>query len=139
MFPIAAVTAELDAPKAIVERELAYLKRHSYEVPSDLKLGVMVEIPALLWQLDELLARVDFLSVGSNDLVQYLCAADRDNQRVSSRFDPLSAPILRALKIITDKARGTGTPVTLSTNRLMTPRRSPKFIAVAWPICHLAQ
>ena len=113
MFPMVAVTAEFDAAKAIVERELAYLKRHSYEVPSDLKLGVMVEIPALLWQLDELLARVDFLSVGSNDLVQYLCAADRDNQRVSSRFDPLSAPILRALKIITDKARDTGTPVTL--------------------------
>jgi phosphotransferase system enzyme I (PtsP) len=113
MFPMVAVTAEFDAAKAIVERELAYLKRHSYEVPSDLKLGVMVEVPSLLWQLDELLARVDFLSVGSNDLVQYLCAADRDNQRVSSRFDPLSAPILRALKIITDKARDTGTPVTL--------------------------
>ena len=113
MFPMVAVTAEFDAAKAIVERELAYLKRHSYEVPSDLKLGVMVEIPSLLWQLDELLARVDFLSVGSNDLMQYLCAADRDNQRVSSRFDPLSAPILRALKIITDKARDTGTPVTL--------------------------
>ena len=113
MFPMVAVTAEFDAAKAVVERELAYLKRHSYEVPSDLKLGVMVEIPSLLWQLDELLARVDFLSVGSNDLMQYLCAADRDNQRVSNRFDPLSAPILRALKIITDKARETGTPVTL--------------------------
>jgi phosphotransferase system enzyme I (PtsP) len=113
MFPMVAITAEFDAAKAIVERELAYLTRHSYAVPADLKLGVMVEIPALLWQLDELLARVDFLSVGSNDLVQYLCAADRDNQRVSNRFDPLSAPILRALKIITDKARATGTPVTL--------------------------
>ena len=113
MFPMVAVTAEFDAAKAVVERELGYLKRHSYGVPSDLKLGVMVEIPSLLWQLDELLARVDFLSVGSNDLVQYLCAADRDNKRVSSRFDPLSAPILRALKLITDKARETGTPVTL--------------------------
>ena len=52
----------------------------------------MVEVPSLLWQLDEMLARVDFLSVGSNDLVQYLFAADRDNQRVSGRFDPLSPP-----------------------------------------------
>lgn len=113
MFPMVAMTAEFDAAKAILERELAYLKRHSYETPSDLKLGVMLEIPSLLWQLDELLARVDFLSVGSNDLVQYLCAADRDNKRVSDRYDPLSAPILRALKLITDTARATDTPVTL--------------------------
>ena len=132
MFPMVAVTAEFDAAKAIVERELAYLKRHSYEVPSDLKLGVMVEIPALLWQLDELLARVDFLSVGSNDLVQYLCAADRDNQRVSSRFDPLSAPILRALKIITDKARATGTPVTLCGEMGGQPLEALALIAIGY-------
>ena len=73
----------------------------------------MVEVPSLLWQLDEILARVDFLSVGSNDLVQYLTAADRDNKRVSTRFDPLSAPVLRALKLVTDKARETNTPVSL--------------------------
>jgi phosphotransferase system enzyme I (PtsP) len=132
MFPMVAVTAEFDAAKAIVERELVYLKRHSYEVPSDLKLGVMVEIPSLLWQLDELLARVDFLSVGSNDLVQYLCAADRDNKRVSSRFDPLSAPILRALKIITDKARETGTPVTLCGEIGGRPLEALALIAVGY-------
>ena len=132
MFPMVAVTAEFDAAKAIVERELAYLKRHSYELPSDLKLGVMVEIPSLLWQLDELLARVDFLSVGSNDLMQYLCAADRDNKRVSSRFDPLSAPILRALKIITDKARETGTPVTLCGEIAGRPLEALALIAVGY-------
>ena len=49
----------------------------------------MVEVPSLLFQLDELLARVDFLSVGSNDLLQFLYAADRGNTRVSDRFDPL--------------------------------------------------
>ncbi|HWG03689.1 MAG TPA: phosphoenolpyruvate--protein phosphotransferase [Beijerinckiaceae bacterium] len=113
MFPMVAFTAEFDAAKAIVEHERSYLKRHGYDLPSKLELGVMVEIPSLLWQLDELLARVDFLSVGSNDLMQYLCAADRDNKRVSNRYDSLSAPVLRALKSITDKARETGTPVTL--------------------------
>ncbi len=113
MFPMVAHAAEFDAAKELVQREIAHLTRYSYEPPSQLKLGMMLEVPSILWQLDEILARVDFLSVGSNDLVQYLFAADRDNKRVSSRFDPLSAPVLRALKLITDKAALTHTPVTL--------------------------
>ena len=73
----------------------------------------MVEVPSLLYQLDELLEHVDFLSVGSNDLVQFLYAVDRGNPRVSDRFDPLSAPVLRALKDIADKGRAHGKPVTV--------------------------
>jgi phosphotransferase system enzyme I (PtsP) len=91
----------------------AQLFKAQQQLPIGIKLGVMVEVPSLLWQLDEILERVDFLSVGSNDLVQYLFAADRDNKRVSNRFDPLCAPVLRALKSITDKAACTHTPVTL--------------------------
>ena len=113
MFPMVAAAAEFDAAKAIVGRELAHMQRHGYEPPRDLKLGIMLEVPSILWQLEEILSRVDFISVGSNDLVQYLTASDRDNKRVSTRFDPLSAPILRALKQITDTAGKTGTPVTL--------------------------
>ena len=60
-------------------------------------LGVMVEVPSLLWQIDEIAAAADFLSVGSNDLMQYLYAVDRDNKRVADRFDPLSVGFLRAL------------------------------------------
>jgi phosphotransferase system enzyme I (PtsP) len=73
----------------------------------------MVEVPSLLWQLDEICKRVDFLSVGSNDLVQYLYAADRDNKRVSTRYDTLSIPVLRALKMIVNKAREHKTPLSL--------------------------
>jgi phosphotransferase system enzyme I (PtsP) len=75
--------------------------------------GVMVEVPALLYQLDELLARVDFLSVGSNDLAQFMFAADRSNVNLVGRFDPISPPFLRALKFIVDKARAAEKPVTL--------------------------
>jgi phosphotransferase system enzyme I (PtsP) len=70
-------------------------------------------VPSLLFQLDELLARVDFLSVGSNDLMQFFYAVDRGNTRVSERFDPLSAPVLRALKSIADKGHQHDKPVTL--------------------------
>lgn len=113
LFPMVTMVSEFDTAKAIVERELAHLRRHNHGAPTDLKLGVMIEVPSLLWQLDELLERVDFLSVGSNDLVQYLTAADRDNRRVANRFDVLSAPVLRALRDVAVKGRAAGKPVTL--------------------------
>ena len=113
MFPMVATTAEFAEAKRVVEREMTFLARHDYETPRDLKLGVMLEVPSLLWQLDEISAQADFLSVGSNDLMQYLFAVDRDNKRVSGRFDTLSPPNLRALKSIVDVASRHHTPVTL--------------------------
>ena len=97
MFPMIAAVDEFDEAKALVERELTHLRRHRHKLPERVEVGAMVEVPSLLFQLDELLARVDFLSVGSNDLVQFLYAADRGNSRVADRFDPISAPVLRAL------------------------------------------
>jgi phosphotransferase system, enzyme I, PtsP len=113
MFPMIASVEEFDEAKALVERELTHLRRHSHKLPERVDIGTMVEVPSLLYQLDELLDRVDFLSVGSNDLVQFFYAADRGNARVAERFDPLSAPILRALRSIADRGREHGKPVTL--------------------------
>jgi len=113
MFPMIAMVEEFDRAKALVEVELTHLRRHGHALPERVYIGTMLEVPSLLFQLDELLTRVDFLSVGSNDLMQFLYAADRGNARVSHRFDPLSAPVLRALKDIADKARKHGKPVAL--------------------------
>jgi phosphotransferase system enzyme I (PtsP) len=113
MFPMIAMVEEFDRAKALVEVELTHLRRHGHGLPERVHVGTMLEVPSLLFQLDELLARVDFLSVGSNDLMQFLYAADRGNKRVSDRFDTLSAPVLRALKDIADKARAHGKPVSL--------------------------
>ena len=113
MFPMIATVEEFDEAKALVERELTHLRRHGHKLPERVEVGTMVEVPSLLYQLDELLERVDFLSVGSNDLVQFFYAADRGNARVADRFDPLSAPMLRALRDIADKAKAHGKPVTL--------------------------
>ena len=98
MFPMISDIAEFDQAKAIVERELTYLRQHGHSLPERIDIGTMVEVPALLYQLDELLKKVDFVSVGSNDLFQFLFAVDRGNAKVSERFDILSAPILRALR-----------------------------------------
>ena len=92
----------------------------------------MVEVPSLLYQLDELLERVDFLSVGSNDLVQFLYAVDRGNPRVSGRFDALSAPVLRALKDIADKAREHNKPVTLCGELASQPIGALALVAIGY-------
>jgi len=113
MFPMIATVDEFDRARAIVERELTHLRRHGHKLPDRVHVGAMVEVPSLLYQLDELFARVDFLSVGSNDLFQFLYAADRSNTRVADRFDPISVPVLRALKSIVDKGLACGKPVAL--------------------------
>jgi phosphotransferase system enzyme I (PtsP) len=113
MFPMISTVEEFDQARELVERELTHLRRHGHKLPQQVEVGSMVEVPSLLYQLDELLERVDFLSVGSNDLVQFFYAIDRGNPRVSGRFDALSAPVLRALKDIADKSREHKKPVTV--------------------------
>ena len=106
MLPMVVERRRIRPPRArLLDRELAFSDRCGRQRPRDIKLGVMVEVPSLLWQLDEIAERADFLSVGSNDLMQYLYAADRDNKRVATRFDTLSTGFLRALKAIADAGR----------------------------------
>jgi phosphotransferase system enzyme I (PtsP) len=92
----------------------------------------MVEVPSLLYQLDELLERVDFLSVGSNDLVQFLYAIDRGNPRVSGRFDALSSPVLRALKDIVDRAQAHNKPVTVCGELASQPIGALALVAIGY-------
>jgi phosphotransferase system, enzyme I, PtsP len=113
MFPMISVVEEFDQAKGVVERELTYLRQHGHTLPERVDVGTMVEVPALLFQLDELLKRADFLSVGSNDLFQFLFAVDRGNSKVSERFDTLAAPVLRALRSIVQKGNAAGKSVSL--------------------------
>jgi phosphotransferase system, enzyme I, PtsP len=89
-------------------------------------------VPSLLYQLDELLERVDFLSVGSNDLVQFLYAIDRGNPRVSNRFDAISPPVLRALKDIADKASEHQKPATVCGEMASTPIGALALVAIGY-------
>ena len=113
MFPMVTEVAEFHRARGVVEREMKHLRRHGYPVPERLMLGVMIEVPSLLYQLDELFQAVDFVSIGSNDLFQFFSAVDRGNTRVAGRFDTMSPAFLRALKHIVDKAKAYATPVTL--------------------------
>src|SRR5262245_34658533 len=93
-FPMVAEVAELDHARAILDMELARAAREGRELPRAVKIGVMLEVPALLWQLPALCERIDFLSIGTNDLLQFLFACDRGNPQLADRYDPLSAPML---------------------------------------------
>jgi phosphotransferase system enzyme I (PtsP) len=111
MFPLVAEVAELDAARGLLRREVARLAAKG-SVPI-VKTGVMLEAPSLLWQLDALLPGLDFVSVGSNDLMQYLYAADRNNARSGGRYDTLSPPLLNALAMLQQKCRAAGVPVSV--------------------------
>ena len=113
MFPLVASVDEFRAARALVELEVAWARRRGRPAPARLDVGAMIEAPSLLWHLDALLPMTDFVSIGTNDLMQYLFAADRGNSRVSGRYDVLSPPALRALRSIRTACADTGTPVSV--------------------------
>ncbi|MBC8716533.1 MULTISPECIES: phosphoenolpyruvate--protein phosphotransferase [Brucella/Ochrobactrum group] len=113
MLPMVTEVSEVKAAREIIDREVRHLSRFAHTLPLNLKLGAMIEVPALLWQLDELMSLVDFVSVGSNDLFQFLMAVDRGNSLISGRFDQLSPAFLRTLRHIVDAGNRHGKPVTL--------------------------
>ena len=113
MFPMIADVDEFLQAKAAVDKEVAYLTARKHVLPRSLKIGVMIEIPSLIWQLDHLLPIVDFASIGSNDLVQFLFASDRGNPKLAGRYDPLSPAALSVMRIIVEKGKQHGKKVTL--------------------------
>jgi phosphotransferase system enzyme I (PtsP) len=113
LFPMIADVEEFLRAKAIVEKEREHLRKRGHELPRQLQLGAMIEVPALIWQLDQLLPVVDFASIGSNDLMQFLFATDRGNPRLSGRYDPLSPSFLGAMRLIVEKGEAHKKPVTL--------------------------
>jgi phosphotransferase system enzyme I (PtsP) len=113
MFPMISSTEEFREAKDIVERERERLTGFGHSMPSAVKLGAMIEVPAIIWQLDQLLPELDFISIGSNDLAQFLFASDRSNARLADRYDTLSPAVLSAIKTIIEKADEHRVPVNL--------------------------
>jgi phosphotransferase system enzyme I (PtsP) len=112
-FPMIAEVAELEQARALLDRERQRAVEEGHPPPRSLKVGVMLEVPSLLWQLPALLARIDFLSVGTNDLAQFLFACDRGNPRLADRYDMLSAPMIALLRDVLAKCADAGVPVSL--------------------------
>lgn len=113
MFPMVAEIGEFDAARALLDLELARHAARGAPPPSQLKVGVMLEVPSLLFQMKALLRRVDFVSIGSNDLFQFLFAADRGNPHLAQRYDELSPTGLAVLREILTACRAARVPVSV--------------------------
>lgn len=113
MLPMVTEVAEIRQVRELMQKEIQHISKFGHQLPKKLQFGAMLEVPALLWQLDELMDEVDFVSVGSNDLFQFSMAVDRGNARVSDRFDVLGRPFLRILRDIVRASERNKTPVTL--------------------------
>jgi len=113
LVPMVTDCHEFVQAKQMVNVELQRLHNSRFAAPSVLRIGAMIEVPSLLFELDQLLPLTDFVSIGSNDLVQFLTAADRANARVARRYDSISPPRLRAFKHIADAAKRHNKPLTM--------------------------
>jgi phosphotransferase system enzyme I (PtsP) len=138
LLPMVTTVGEVDMARAFVDRELKLMRRRGGPDPSRVLLGAMIEVPSLLYELDALLPRVDFVSVGSNDLLQYLFAADRNNTRVSTRYDVLSGAPLRALASIVEAARRHDRPLSLCGEMAGRPLEAMALIGIGYRAISMA-
>jgi len=113
MFPMVSEAWELDEAKALFEAQREWLGKRGKRLPSEIRYGAMLEVPALAEQLDLLLPNIQFLSVGTNDLTQFLFAADRANPKLAERYDWLSPSILRFLKRVVAPCDAAGVALTV--------------------------
>mgnify|MGYP003347766411 CR=1 FL=1 len=132
MFPMIAEVAEFERARAILDLEYHRLAATHWPAPSELKVGAMIEVPALLWQLPALLPRVDFVSVGSNDLAQFLFACDRGHPRIGNRYDTLSPALLQALAELVERCHAAGVPVSLCGEMASRPLDAMALIGIGF-------
>jgi phosphotransferase system enzyme I (PtsI) len=122
LFPMITTLEELLFVNNLVKETRNNLRREGVAFGEDVKTGVMVEVPAAAVCIDAILRETDFISIGSNDLIQYLVAADRDNPKVAHLCEALSPAIFRVLRMVLDACQRTGTPVTLCGEMAGQPR-----------------
>jgi phosphotransferase system enzyme I (PtsP) len=132
MFPMIAEIDEFLRAKAIVESEVSRLRSTGRALPSTLRVGAMLEVPALAWQLRNLLPLVDFISVGSNDLLQFFFAADRGNPRLTDRYDPLSPAALSFLRRIAADCSSASVPLNFCGEMAARPLEAMALIGIGF-------
>lgn len=108
MFPMISDLSEFEEARETLLIELEKERKFNRPVPAKVNVGLMIEVPSVVFQLDDILEKADFISVGTNDLAQFVFACDRGNPRLTERYDVLSAPFLRLMHEIVAKANEHG-------------------------------
>jgi len=132
MFPMVAEVAEFATARRILNMELQRLSQRGKPLPSTLKVGAMLEVPALIWQLETLCRQADFISVGSNDLMQFLFAKDRGNARLAERYDVLAPGALTCLAEIVRAADAGGVTLSLCGEMAGSPLEAMALIGLGF-------
>ena len=131
-FPMISEVAELDAARRLLDQECARIAAEDGAGPRSVSVGVMLEVPALLWQLPALLRRVDFLSVGTNDLAQFVFACDRSNPLLAERYDLLSPPMLALLRHLVRECAAAGRTLSICGEMAGNPIEAMVLIALGF-------
>ncbi len=132
MFPMISEISEFKQARALVDQEMERQKRLGLPPPSSLRVGTMLEVPALVWQLPQLLPLVDFISIGSNDLMQFFYAYDRENPKFAGRYDPLGGPALQMLRQIVQQCDAQNVPVGLCGELASRPLEAMALIGLGY-------
>lgn len=138
MVPMVTTVEEMDQAKQLIAREKELVETRGWGRPGPVRVGAMIEVPSILFDLEALMAKVDFVSVGSNDLLQFLYASDRSNPLVASRYDPLSKPALRVLKRVQQAGLAHGVPVTLCGELAARPLEAMALIGLGYRTISMA-
>lgn len=129
MFPMISRLEEAEEAVRLVQRARNQLREDGLEVNNP-RLGAMIEVPAAVYQADSLAYRLDFLSIGSNDLAQYLLAVDRNNPRVASLYDELHPSVLRAVNSVAEVGCSANVPVCVCGEMAANPGIAPLLLAM---------
>lgn len=130
MFPMVTLVSEIEAARALLEREIALLERRGKQLPASIRVGAMVETPAAAWRVQEIASRVDFISVGGNDLAQFYFAADRESPAMQRRYDTIDAGFLSFLETVVRSVARAAKPLTYCGEQAADPLMAAALIGV---------
>ena len=132
MFPMVTIVDEFIEARALFDREIARAQKLGLELPKKIEIGVMLETPSLAWQINAVCDHADFISVGANDLMQFFFAADRDNARVSDRYDPLHPAAISIMKFVADGCARNGKDVSVCGSIAGRPLEAITLVALGY-------
>jgi phosphotransferase system enzyme I (PtsP) len=124
---------EIDESIELIRRAHKELWEEGHEIDMP-PIGVMIEVPAMAWQVDAITRRADFVSVGSNDLTQYMLAVDRNNPRVSNLFSNLHPAVLRVMNMIAQNVRASGKRLSICGEMAGNPGAAVLLMAMGFDI-----
>ena len=130
MFPMVTLASEIDAARDMLELEIQWHKKRNRPAADKINIGVMIETPAIAWQIGQIAPKVDFLSIGGNDLAQFYFAADRDTPWVSARYDPLNPGFLSFVRTVVNSGARAGVSVSYCGEQVSDPLIATALIGI---------